>query len=212
MMWSHLLFTAAAAGVLSMPHCFLMCGPLAAAGCQRGKRWRAGGGYFLGRMVAYSAAGAGLGRLGQHALCWLPRRPLQLLLSFLLALYCLWRAWRALRPKRPRLRALGTSAWYPLPKRGLGLGLVTGLLPCGALVAAWMLAASSGDPVRGAAAMLVFAAASSPALILAVLGKRWLTQFWRCWTPRAQASAWLLLSVLVAARGLLGDLHAHHGS
>ena len=55
----HLVPAGLAAGLLSAPHCLLMCGPLAAAGCSGGPgRFVAGArGYFVGRLAAYALLG-----------------------------------------------------------------------------------------------------------------------------------------------------------
>ena len=46
------------------------------------------------------------------------------------------------------------------------VGLLTGLMPCGALYAAWLCAMSSGSAVRGALLMLAFALGTVPLMLL----------------------------------------------
>jgi len=77
---------------------------------------------------------------------------------------------RALRetvpsPLRDALRWLQAVA----PRQGLGLGLVTGFLPCGALLSALLLASSSGNAVAAALGMLVFSVASLPGVLAPLL-------------------------------------------
>jgi sulfite exporter TauE/SafE len=86
---------------------------------------------------------------------------------------------------------------------GLGLGVATGFLPCGALVPAWLLAAASGRALDGAAAMAAFALASLPG---APLGAWLLRRAGRLASPSlaalggALAGLWLLLRPLWDAR------------
>ena len=46
------------------------------------------------------------------------------------------------------------------------VGLLTGLMPCGALYAAWLCAMSSGSAARGAQLMLAFALGTVPLMLL----------------------------------------------
>jgi sulfite exporter TauE/SafE len=111
----------------------------------------------------------------------------------------------SVRPPRP-----GLPSWIGrlLPRRGLGLGLVTGLLPCGMLAAAWALAAASGHALRGALVMAVFCAASAPALLLPLLAAR---PFLALRRSEALAGVlWCALGVWLGVRPLL-DAVAHHG-
>lgn len=54
--------------------------------------------------------------------------------------------------------------------RALGLGLVWGWLPCGLVYSALMIAATSADPVGGAATMAAFGIGTMPAMVLSGLG------------------------------------------
>ena len=58
----------------------------------------------------------------------------------------------------PILRQLSPVPAKPCRFKGkaLAVGLLTGLMPCGALSSMWMFAASSGSWKSGAAAMLAF--------------------------------------------------------
>jgi sulfite exporter TauE/SafE len=56
-----------------------------------------------------------------------------------------------------------------VPKGSWSLGLATALFPCGTLFGGLLAAAASGSPSTGAAMMVIFALASSPALLGAIL-------------------------------------------
>jgi len=194
-----------------------MCGPLAVAGCARGGRIvaRDAIAYHLGRLLSYSAMGALCGALGAHALCILPLATLQTIALVLVSLLAAVKGIRALWPRReagllrigvvrPARRNPGLLARL-LPRRGGALGLATGLLPCGMLVPAWMLAASSGGSLPGALAMAAFCAASMPSLLVPLLGGRLLAR-----APRRLAGiAWCALAIFVAIRPLFMAAHHH---
>lgn len=169
------LSAALVAGLASIPHCAAMCGPLAtyASGVGRGGAWR----HQLGRVFGYLAAGLGAGASGEILSGAVPVRAASAILSFLmagalaLAAYRLWRApseGPALVSVRrgPRRRSLGERVLARVPKRAFALGLITVLLPCGALYSALLVAASSGSAAGGALSMLVFALVSGVGLAL----------------------------------------------
>jgi uncharacterized protein len=56
------------------------------------------------------------------------------------------------------------------PPRALGLGLLWGLLPCGLVYSALLIAATAATPAGGAAVMLVFGAGTLPAMVSTGLG------------------------------------------
>jgi sulfite exporter TauE/SafE len=211
--------TALATGFLGSIHCAAMCGPLAMAGGTRDGRVdpRALGGYVGGRFVSYAATGALMGTIGRHALCLLPVAKVQWIAMIVVAGAFLVRGVSLLRAARPALISLRARKrrriipWIVarLPRRGLGLGLATPLLPCGMLIPAWLLAATSGGAAQGAIVMAAFAAASFPALLAPLAAQRPLGSLARR-LPRAHAVAWMLLAILVAVRPLLAAAHHHH--
>ena len=187
-------FVAAAAGALAglsaMPHCLGMCGPLAAFACRsslpaeaRGRLAR----YLGGRLASYGAlgalAGAGGARLyGAVAPGWAAALlSLGVALSLGLSAYRLWRGAAScatspdaklvtLAPRAGAARAV--SSWPErvlgwLPRGPLSLGLLSALLPCGALLAGVLVAAGTGGALLGAAAMLGFATTSGLGLAVA---------------------------------------------
>lgn len=78
-----------------------------------------------------------------------------------------------------------------LPTHPLLIGGLTGLLPCGALYAALLIAASSGGPASGAASMVVFGVTSSLGLgalsALSLLGPRFARAYRSVWVSRVLA-------------------------
>jgi len=181
------LAAGATAGLASIPHCAGMCGPLAAFACrapgtERGQLRRVLA-YQGGRLASYTALGVAAGALGHGLAFALPGRYVQALLSWSLALALGVAAVRAYRASRPRSVhraaapiALGRAPRNPsLAERALGhvlhapllLGLLTALLPCGALASGLLVAAGTAEPLGGALAMSGFALASGPALALA---------------------------------------------
>jgi sulfite exporter TauE/SafE len=178
----------ALAGLAASAHCAGMCGPLAAHACRARSGRRALPATFAyhgGRVVAYAALGALSGALGHRLSLALPERAVQALLSWSLAVALGVAAWRALRAAQP-VDAASSRAPLPItlsraPRRAslaerafayavdapFALGVVTALLPCGALATGLLVAAGSGAPFAGALAMFGFALASGPALLLA---------------------------------------------
>jgi len=166
------LVAAAVAGLVSAPHCAAMCGPLAVAACEAPSRdvsLRAGARYGLGRFTSYLITGALAGALGSGLVQVLRGEGVQRFVSLALAAGLALAAWRVLRAGRPAaLVKLRTSAPRPRVPAGV-MGLVTGLLPCGALASGLLIAASAGSWWGGAMAMAVFAATSAPGLLAVVL-------------------------------------------
>lgn len=156
----------AAAGLASVPHCAGMCGPLAAFACRGGKNATLS--YQGGRLFGYASAGALAGFAGTVITDWMSTPWAQALLSWSLALglgltaHRLWLA-GASKPAQPLVQ-LGTKK-KPSPWRPALFGLATTFLPCGALIAALMLAAGSGSALAGSLTMAAFAAISGLALL-----------------------------------------------
>jgi sulfite exporter TauE/SafE len=192
-----------------------MCGPLAAYACS-GQPGAAGQSrYQLGRFISYSVLGAIAGMIGGATAVSLPNAWGSALLSWSLALglgLAALRLWR--RPNLP-LVTLRTKQDDPTPSvasrvlGGLGrypffVGLGTALLPCGALAAAVLIAASTGSTVLGSLSMLAFAAMSSVGLV----GATWVFErFAR--RPRPATSR--VLAVMLALGAILFVIRPVHG-
>jgi uncharacterized protein len=199
--------TAFVFGLLGSFHCTLMCGPLVVAGCTSR---RTTFGYFAGRAIVYAFSGALFGSLGEHAQHRLPIGAVQTGLLLAVAALALAKGIRLLWPRgdlvqlRKPPSALARLLGRILPRRGLALGLATGVLPCGFLAGAWALAASTGDAFSGALTMLVFSLATLPALAASLLvARRWRP------TPAIAGMLWCALALWVGLRPLL--VHAHGG-
>ncbi len=204
-------------GLVGALHCAAMCGPLAVAGSAGGRAPS----YFAGRLVSYAAIGALLGSIGEHALCLLPVESVQLVAALLVGVFAIWKAVSALRGPRPRVTEarpielgrrrvpLVARVLSRLPRRGFGLGLATGILPCGMLVPAWTLAMGAGSPLGGAAVMAAFYAGSAPGLVAPMVAGK-LAGGLASRVPRGwQAAAWGVLALWIIARPLLGAVHHH---
>ena len=185
---THLWLIAAAgalAGAASLPHCAVMCGPLAGVACapsaasSTSSRMRSVQ-YALARLLAYALAGAVVGAFGSQLAIRLPAKMASAVVSWLFAAGLLVAAVRMLRARRgaPAERPVALRRKPSLSRRilerairhPLTLGFATALLPCGALYSALLLAAATTSPWLGAASMAAFACTSSPAL----LGAAWL--------------------------------------
>jgi uncharacterized protein len=207
--------SALVAGVLGSLHCTGMCGPLAVAGCTKGRGADGAAGYFVGRFIAYSTLGAIVGHLGKHAFCILPMSAAQAVAVALtalpaaargLSLLLLRQAPSGLVPlrKKPGRTVLSTLAAL-LPRRGLGLGLATGILPCGLLLTAFAMAAATASPVLGAASMATFAIGSAPGLLIPLLG-RGLAERLKIRVPAwTEGLLWCALAVWLGVRLAMGE-------
>lgn len=161
----------ALAGILSAPHCALMCGPvgvyasrIAPSGLAR---------YQVGRFLSYLLAGLTMGAIGSPVVGFLWNSAAVYALSWSLAgvmLYAAYRHWprRAKVQEPEKLVQLSTKSRKPLltrvlarlPKRPEILGGMSLLLPCAPLWAGLVLAASSGGAVSGSLVMGSFALTS----------------------------------------------------
>ncbi len=217
--------TALATGALGSAHCAAMCGPLAVAGCSRegaGVVTADAAGYFAGRLVAYSAVGAVMGHLGHHALCILPMSALEGIAVAAVAIAAAYRGVSLLRgprgaamglvalrakPRRAGPAALLAALW---PRRGLGLGLATAILPCGMLLPAWALAAGTASAPEGALVMAAFSVATLPGLLVPLVGRRLLQRAAARMPRSAYGVLWCALAAWIAVRPLLVASGACH--
>lgn len=200
-----------------------MCGPLCGASCAgRGRTTLALLRYQLGRTLGYGFAGALAGSLG-HGLSGrlhgASAAPLTSIAMSSALVMLSWRAWRSAadtgvvqlrvgpRPARdPQTgtptRSLFSTLGRLAPREPAVAGLLSALLPCGALAAGLLLAATTGERTAGAVAMMAFAGASA----LGVLSGGWLLSRMtrlrgRLW-PRTIAVALAVLALLAGLRPL----------
>ena len=189
-------------GLTTSPHCLGMCGGILLSAChgREGRRAQLGAalGYNGGRTLSYTALGAVFGALGTVLSYTLSMKSMLFtMLGLVVALLGL-NMW-GLLPALPALPdTQGTVCRLPekIKRQGpLLVGLLTGLMPCGALYAAWLCAMSSGSPAKGALLMLSFALGTVPLMLLfASLG----ALMPRTWTKYLRK----LGAVLVTAMGL----------
>lgn len=212
---SAIAVAAAAAGLGGSLHCFAMCGPLACAGCSRANastREKRGSValYQLGRVGSYALVGAALGGLGREAAenlavstsGWLPWATAALLVAAALGVFERLPAIPFLAQLlRPSLRK---SAGWALPLRGLALGLVTPLIPCGLLYAVWLASAMTGSVAGGATLAAAFALGGVPALLLAQLQTAWIERLPRFATVVVRRVVPLVAAAVVVWRALSG--------
>ena len=188
-------------GLSTSPHCLGMCGGILPSVCDRADtRARLGAdlAYNAGRMLSYTALGAAFGALGTVLTYTLSMKSMLFtMLGLAVALLGL-NMW-GLLPALPSFPD-ETAAACRLPEKlrrqaPLIVGLLTGLMPCGAMYAAWLCAMSSGSAGSGAAVMLAFALGTVPLLLaFAMLG----ALMPRAWTKYLRK----LGAVLVTAMGL----------
>lgn len=209
-MWTAVI-AGAAAGLASVPHCTAMCGPLAAYACSGSPGAAGQGRYQLGRFTSYSVLGAIAGAVGGATAVSLPGAWGGALLSWSLAIglgLAAFRLWR--RPQQPLVTLRAKDAPAPESKTGRALqalgrhpflvGLGTALLPCGALAAAVLIAASTGSALAGSLSMLAFSIVSGIGLV----GAAWLFERFsrrpRPATSRALAAILALGAILFVIR------------
>lgn len=220
------LAAAAALGAASSMHCITMCGPLVVAGCARGgKKSKSALAYLSGRFVSYAAIGGLAGGLGGAlVVARETSREVRIAIGLFLAISVAIAGLRWLRRpgappfirlrRAPKPSGLFVRIARFVPASGLGLGLATGFFPCGALASGLVVAAASGSAWSGSLAMLAFAAASAPALLLtALFGKgaaEWISSRARGARP-AIGVALLGLAGWLAVSPFLGEKDEHAG-
>lgn len=208
------------AGLLGSLHCAGMCGPLAVSGCSKGRGLDGAAGYLGGRFMAYATLGAVVGHLGKHAFCILPMAAAQGIAVGLTALPAAARGLSLLARKptselvplrrKPRSGLLSGLAAM-LPRRGLALGLATGVLPCGLLFTAFSMAAATASPLLGATSMAAFAVGSAPGLLLPLAGRGLSARLSLRLSPRMEGLLWCALAVWLGLRLALGE-SCHSGA
>lgn len=220
-----ILTASALLGIASSAHCIAMCGPLVVAGCARAKGGgRSTFGYLGGRLVSYAVVGGIAGSIGGPlVVAASTSREVRIAMGWLLAASVAWVAIKWMRkPAKTGLIGLRTKPAAPsrvqlllarlVPARGIGLGLATGLFPCGALASALVVAATTGTAYGGALAMSAFALASAPALLaLALFGKNavaWVGT--KAWIEKARPAMGVALLGLAAWLGVSPLLGGHH--
>jgi sulfite exporter TauE/SafE len=200
----------------SLGHCLGMCGPLVTMfGIQLKARRPAGWPYHLlyhasrlGMYVLFGATAGGLGSvLGLGDSLGKVAGTVSLLLGLGVVLLGMgYLGWL------PLGRIEGAGAWlsramsWALQQgssaRVLALGALNGLLPCGLVYSALLVAASTGGPLTGAAGMVVFGLGTLPALMAVGVGAGALSARVRQVFVRVAGVLILVVGLQLALRGL----------
>jgi sulfite exporter TauE/SafE len=210
-----LLSAAALAGLVGSAHCLGMCGGISglfavnAGVATLRTQLPMALTYNAGRVISYAILGAIVGLVGSVIVRASPSIAIGIRLAsgIIIILVGLKVAFdvRWLNT----IERMGSSLWSriaPAAKglvpvttlpRALGLGLLWGWLPCGLVYSALMIAATSAQPVSGAAIMVAFGVGTMPAMLMTGLGAARLAGLMR------RRSTRLGLGLLIIALGLL---------
>lgn len=212
-----------------LSHCIGMCGPLVGAFALRRRTQRQEVStplllFQTGRLTTYVLLGAGLGLAGglvEAGAFWQGwQGGLSVILGVMMVLLGL--SLLNILPMPPWLASLAlarlVSGWLKYwlsssqPVAPFALGLVNGLLPCGAVYAVGLLAATSGNPLKGASIMLIFGLGTLPALLGFGLSTAWLSVRWRSGFFRAAALLVVVAGVQLTLRGLAANGQLPHAA
>lgn len=231
-----LLLPALAMGFLGSPHCMGMCGGIVAAfgigmkNLNPQKRGVLIASYHMGRLISYLGLGLIAATIGENVLApfitnnALPRIILGLAIVFasllMLGLPILSRLeklglglWNVLAPIRQRVLPMDS-----VPK-ALFAGLLWGLLPCGLIYGALVMAMSvvaAGGFVMGMLFMFAFWLGTLPMLVMTGAALSWLQQKIKVFNLRRFSGAVMLVSGLfvmlspTAMHLMHGHGHGHH--
>ncbi len=200
-----------------LSHCVGMCGPLVGAFAMRRRAERREvstslGLFQTGRLATYLGLGTALGAMG-YVLATAIRDwqgVISIALGLLMALLGL-----SLLGLLPLQRWLASVALTGLitdwikqlmssnhPAAPFALGLTNGLLPCGPVYAMGLLAAISGDPLKGASIMLIFGLGTLPAMLGLGFSASLLSKRLRGHLYHLAAMLVVLVGLQLALRGL----------
>ncbi len=218
-----LLSMAFVQGLAGSAHCLGMCGPFALVlSGPEGRRPLMIFLYNAGRTTSYVVLGLTLGFLGAAANRFFAGLPAAVIGGGFIILFGLSYLFPGSRlgakfaAPPPFLRKLQTRILAMGEYRGLFaflFGVSTGLLPCGMLYAALGLAAASGEPLTGAAAMFAFSIGTWPALFLAAGAGPLLSRVNGRTFRVAMAVLMIAMGLFIIGRRLMGGghEHKHHG-
>ena len=94
--------------------------------------------------------------------------------------------------------------------RAAALGGLNGLLPCGLVYSALLIAAASGSPVMGASGMFVFGLGTMPGLVILGAGAGWVSLKARAVLRQVGGVFVLLVGLQLMLRGLTAFGVIHH--
>jgi sulfite exporter TauE/SafE len=210
-----LLSAALLAGLLGSAHCLGMCGGISglfavnASVAKLRTQVPFALTYNAGRVVSYAVLGGIVGLFGSVVVKASPSLAVGIRLAsgIIIILVGLKVAFdiRWLNA----IERMGASIWSRIAPaarglvpvtslpRALGLGLLWGWLPCGLVYSVLMIAATSAEPVSGAAVMVAFGIGTMPAMIMTGLGAARLAELMR------RRSARLGMGLIIVLMGLL---------
>jgi len=177
-------------GIFTGVHCVGMCGAFVAA-CSKTKTDLLL--YLSSKTVSYTVVGFALGSLGTIIALSMPMRSL---LAFLAGAFMILWGLNALHVKFARriFASVPNLGIRPDSKGGpVVVGLLTGLLPCGPMLAVQAYALSTGSAVSGGLSMLAFGLGTLP--LIAVFGAVVLTINSEMRNGIFQASGLLMLTM-----------------
>ncbi len=203
----------------SLGHCVGMCGPLVLlAGARYPRQGLASTPFHLiyhtGRILVYALLGFAAGGIADvlGAMARVARLPGVLSLLAGLAVIVAGLSYMGVLPFWRR--SLNSGGWWDRSMKRVmktpgapgvfALGMLNGLLPCGLVYEALLIAAASARPAVAALGMLIFGAATSPTLVIFGVGAQLLSAGFR------QRMVWVGGIVVVIAgldlvvRGLAG--------
>lgn len=189
-------------GIIGSPHCMSMCGPIVINFANHRSRLFC---YQLGRMLAYTVAGALVGGFGQALLGEDRPQWLSSLSLLLLALLLVVNGYRAISGKSMHLpvpeflNKLSMKLWrnlrlsrLPQTLTASAAGILTVFLPCGHLYGFLLGAVATGSALKGAVFMFAFWLGSAP--LLSVSGS-WLQKILKPRIEGGQRWAGVLLVI-----------------
>jgi sulfite exporter TauE/SafE len=213
------LGAALALGFAGGVHCAAMCGPLAIGGACREGRMRARPAleYLAGRYTIYILLGAVAGAFGR-LLEQSSFSSIRLAVLVALSLWFIAKGIRLVVARRSKelvqlkRRRRSLFSFVRLPTQGVGLGLITGLLPCGLLYGALGLAASTASAPRGALVLFIFAVTTTPGLFAPIFLKGFVERRIPVLTsPKIQGLVWCALGVWLSFRPVLDAVYGPPG-
>lgn len=203
-------------GLLTSTHCIGMCGGilLAQTTDARGVTGRSKRGliataaYNSGRVVSYTAVGALCGALGAvitytpniKSMVFTVAGALVLLIGLRMA--GILPGLRSTETELPGACSLNARTRRRFAGRPLIIGLLTGVMPCGALSAMWLCAMSSGSAARGALVMLVFSLGTVPLLFLFGALQSFLPRGWMKYIVKGSAVLVVTLGLSMLVKGI----------
>ena len=144
-------------GLLSGIHCIVMCGGIMLT-------QKNAVAYNAGRLLSYTVVGAVFGAIGTVITYDAQFKSMLFTICGGLVVIIGLMMWGV-----PFLRQISPELTKPCRFKGgrpLVIGLLTGLMPCGALASMWLFAAASGSALKGAESMFAFGLGTCAVMLL----------------------------------------------